>query len=72
MEANIQKIDSINASQLQLDKMEQEKKTIKKEEAEDKMHSKSQEDIYEEESIYTKFRDEFVARTKTMIRHLWS
>ena len=28
---------------------------IKKEEAEDKMHSKSQEDIYTEESIYTKF-----------------
>ena len=28
---------------------------IKKEEAEEKMHSKSQEDIYTEESIYTKF-----------------
>jgi exodeoxyribonuclease-1 len=28
---------------------------IKKEEAEDKMHSKSQEDIYTEESLYTKF-----------------
>merc|ERR1712166_1076736 len=34
MEANIKKIVSINASQLQLDKMEQEKKTIKKEKAE--------------------------------------
>ena len=29
--------------------------SIKKEEAEEKMHSKSQEDIYTEESIYTKF-----------------
>ena len=28
---------------------------IKREEAEDKMQSKSQEDIYTEESIYTKF-----------------